>query len=129
MKNVIIYTDGGASPNPGPAAIGAVIKDQAGKVVGCISQGIGYATNNEAEYKAVIAALKMAVKLEARQVELRSDSELLVCQVNGQYKVKAAGIRPFYIEVKQLQEKFDICTFTHIPRELNEAHEYAERKV
>ncbi len=128
MKNVIIYTDGGASPNPGPAAIGAVIKDRAGKVVGCISQAIGHATNNEAEYKAVIAALKMAKKLAARQVDLRSDSELLVCQVNGQYKVKAAGIRPFYIEVKQLQQQFESCTFTHIPREENEAHEYAENK-
>ena len=127
MKNVVIYTDGGANPNPGPAAIGAVIKDQAGKVIGCISQSIGYATNNEAEYRAVIAALKMAQKLGVQQVELRSDSELLVRQVNGQYKVKAAGIRPFYIEVKQIQEQFESCVLIHIPRELNEAHEYAEQ--
>jgi ribonuclease HI len=127
LKNVVIYTDGGANPNPGPAAIGAVIKDQAGKIIGCISQSIGHATNNEAEYRAVVAALKMALKLGARQVELRSDSELLVRQVNGQYKVKAAGIRPFYIEVKQTQEQFERCLFTHIPRELNEAHEYAEQ--
>jgi ribonuclease HI len=127
VKNVVIYTDGGANPNPGPAAIGAVIKDPAGKVIGCISQSIGYATNNEAEYGAVIAALKMALKLGVQQVELRSDSELLVRQVNGRYKVKSAGIRPFYIEVKQLQEKFESCLFVHIPREQNEAHEYTEQ--
>jgi ribonuclease HI len=128
LKSVVIFTDGGASPNPGPAAIGAVIKDKSGIIVGCISQSIGYATNNEAEYRAVIAALQMALKLGVQQVELRSDSELLVRQINGQYKVKAAGIRPFYIEIKHIQEQFERCIFNHIPRELNEAHEYADKK-
>jgi ribonuclease HI len=127
LEKLIIFTDGGANPNPGPAAIGAVLKNPAGEVVGCISQSIGYATNNVAEYRAVVAALQMALKLGARWVELRSDSELLVRQINGQYKVKAAGIRPYYIEVKQIEQQFTDCTFVHIPRELNEAHEYAEK--
>jgi len=127
LENLIIFTDGGANPNPGPAAIGAVLKNSAGKIVGCISQSIGYATNNVAEYRAVVAALQMALKLGARRVELRSDSELLVRQINGQYKVKAAGIRPYYIEVKQIEQQFTDCIFVHIPRELNEAHEYAEK--
>jgi ribonuclease HI len=127
LEKLTIFTDGGANPNPGPAAIGAVLKNPAGEVVGCISQSIGYATNNVAEYRAVVAALQMALKLGARRVELRSDSELLVRQINGQYKVKAAGIRPYYIEVKQIEQQFTNCIFVHIPRELNEAHEYAEK--
>ena len=124
---MIIYTDGGASPNPGPASIGAVIKDEQGLAIGLVSQPIGVATNNEAEYRAVIAALAMASKLGAQSVELRSDSEWLVRQVNGQYKVKAAGIRPLYLAVKQAQGRFEECIFKHIPRELNEAHELADR--
>jgi ribonuclease HI len=128
MLKAVIYTDGGASPNPGPASIGAVIKDEAGRPVGHISRSIGRATNNEAEYRAVVAALTMALDLGARLVELRSDSELLVRQINGQYKVKAAGIRPLYVAVKQLQARFDGCVFKHIPREINEAHEFAERR-
>jgi ribonuclease HI len=128
MQKAIIYTDGGASPNPGPAAIGALITDDGGRVVGRVSRSIGIATNNEAEYGAVVAALSLALELGARRVELRSDSELLVRQVNGQYKVKAAGIRPLYLTVKQLQVKFDGCVFKHIPRELNEAHELADKK-
>lgn len=126
MNKAIIYTDGGASPNPGPASIGAVIKDEKGVVSGLISKPIGRATNNEAEYRAVIEALEMALKLGAKRVELRSDSELLVRQINGQYRVKASGIRPLYLNVKQLQENFEGCVFKHIPRELNEAHKLAD---
>jgi ribonuclease HI len=129
MKKAIIYTDGGASPNPGPASIGAVIRDEAGHNIGLISQSIGKATNNEAEYRAVIAALEMAAKLGVRQVELRSDSQWLVRQITGEYRVKAAAIRPFYIKVKQMQEQFDECLFIHIPREFNEAHELADRAI
>jgi ribonuclease HI len=122
MKKVIIFTDGGADPNPGPAAIGAIIRSERGRVVSRISQSIGQATNNQAEYQAVIAALEAALKLGATQVEVRSDSELMVRQVNGQYRVKAAAIRPMYIKVKQLQTQFEKCVFLHIPREENEAH-------
>jgi ribonuclease HI len=127
MKRVVIFTDGAADPNPGPAAIGAVIKNEQGQAVSHISQSIGEATNNQAEYQAVIAALEAALKLGATQVEVRSDSEWLVRQVNGQYRVKAAAIRPLYIKVKQLQTRFEKCLFQHIPREQNEAHELTTR--
>jgi ribonuclease HI len=127
MKKVVIFTDGAADPNPGPAAIGAVIKNERGQVVSRISQSIGEATNNQAEYQAVIAALEAALKLGATQVEVRSDSEWLVRQVNGQYRVKAAAIRPLYIKVKQLQTRFEKCVFRHIPREENQAHQLTTR--
>ena len=127
MKKAIIFTDGAADPNPGPAGIGAVIKNERGQVVSRISQSIGEATNNQAEYEAVIAALEAALKSGAIQVEVRSDSEWLVRQVNGQYRIKAAAIRPLYIKVKQLQTQFDKCSFTHIPREENEAHQLTTR--
>jgi len=123
MKKAIIFTDGAADPNPGPASIGAVIKSQRGRIVSRISQSIGKATNNQAEYQAVIAALEAALKLGVTQVGVRSDSEWLVQQVNGQYRVKAAAIRPLYIRVKQLQTQFEKCVFTHIPRGENEAHQ------
>jgi ribonuclease HI len=126
MKKAIIYTDGGANPNPGPASIGVVIKDENMRTVGMVSRSIGKATNNEAEYRAVIAGLEMANKLGVRAAEIRSDSELLVRQVNGKYRVRAAGIRPFYIKVKQMQEQFEDCLFVYIPRELNEAHHLTE---
>jgi ribonuclease HI len=122
MKKAIIFTDGAADPNPGPASIGVIIKSEKGRVVSRISQSIGRATNNEAEYQAVITALEAALKLGITQAEVRSDSEWLVRQVNGQYRVKAAAIRPLYIAVKQRQMRFEKCTFVHIPREKNEAH-------
>ena len=127
MKKVTIYTDGGANPNPGPASIGVVIKDEKGLTIGLVSRSIGTATNNEAEYRAVIAALEMALKLGADRVEVKSDSEWLVRQLNGQYKVKAASIRPLYLAAKLAQAQFEECVFKHIPRELNEAHELADQ--
>ncbi len=118
-KKVIINTDGTAEPNPGPAAIGATIKDEQGKIIATISQSIGRATNNEAEYRAVIAALEYAIRLGANQVDMRSDSELIVRQINGQYRVKKASLKPLYQQVKQLQSQLEDFTITHIPREQN----------
>jgi len=116
---VIIFTDGSSKGNPGPAAIGAIIKDEQGKVIDSISQGIGDATNNQAEYRAVIAALENAVGLGASQVDMRSDSELVIRQINGRYRVKNASLKPLYQKVKQLQSQFAGFTITHIPREQN----------
>lgn len=126
MKKVIIFTDGAAEPNPGPAAIGATIKDEQGKLITTISQGIGRATNNQAEYRAVIAALESAIKLGASHVELRSDSELLVRQINGQYRVKNAALKPLYQQVKQQLSQLEGFTITHIQGQENaEAHNLA----
>jgi len=119
MKRVIIFADGASQGNPGLAAIGAIIKDEQGRVITSISQGIGRATNNQAEYRAIIAALENAVSLGASQVDMRSDSELVVRQINGGYRVKNASLKPLYQKVKQLQSQLTGFTITHIPRQQN----------
>ncbi len=119
IKRVIILTDGVSRGNPGPAAIGATIKDEQGKRITFISQPIGLTTNNQAEYRAIIAALEHAIRLGATQVEMQSDSELVVRQINGQYRVKNASLKPLYQQVKQLQSQLESFTITHIPREQN----------
>ncbi len=119
IKKVVIFTDGTAEPNPGPAAIGAIIKDEQGKLITAISQPIGQATNNQAEYRAIIAALENAIRLGASQVDIRSDSELVVRQINGRYRVKNVALKPLYQRVKQLQSQFKGFTITHIPRQQN----------
>ena len=116
---LIIFTDGAARGNPGPAAIGCVIQDEKGDTVARISRCLGATTNNQAEYRAVIAALEKAVSLGARQVVLYSDSELVVKQINGQYKIKNAGLRPLYSEVVSLIGKLDNFKAAYIPRERN----------
>jgi len=127
IKKVIIFADGAAEPNPGPAAIGAVIKDEQGKVIAAISQSIGRSTNNQAEYRAVIAALEKAIELGATHVDLFSDSELLVRQIKGQYRVKKAELKPLYQQVKHLQGLLQGFTVTHVPRLQNtEAHGLAD---
>ncbi len=119
IKRVVIFTDGVSRSNPGPAAIGATIKDEQGKLIASISQPIGQTTNNQAEYRAIIAALEHAIKLGANQVDIRSDSELVVKQLNGQYRVKKASLKPLYQQVKQLLSRVESSTITHIPREQN----------
>jgi len=119
IKRLVIFTDGAAVPNPGPAAIGAIIKDEQGKLLARISQRIGRATNNQAEYRAIIAALEKAVSLGAKHVEVNSDSELVVKQINGKYRVKKATLKPLYQEVKKLQSRLEGFTITHIPRQQN----------
>jgi len=116
---LIIYTDGGARGNPGPAAIGAVVGDKQ------YGEAIGKATNNIAEYKAVIFALKKAKQLVGKEksaktkVEVRSDSELLVNQLNGDYKIKEEDFFPLFIEIWNLKQDFAAVVFKHIPREEN----------
>ena len=119
IKKAIVFTDGASRGNPGPAAIGAVIKDEHGRPITSISRPIGRTTNNQAEYQAVIAALERAISLGASQVDVRSDSELLVKQITGHYRVKAASIKPLYQQVKQLLSQLEGFTVTHIPREQN----------
>jgi ribonuclease HI len=119
VKRLIIYTDGAAEPNPGPAAIGAIIKDEQGRLVASISRRIGQATSNQAEYRAVIAALEHAISLGVNRVEMRSDSELVVKQINGKYRVKKAALKPLYQKVKQLQAQLQGFSIIHIAREQN----------
>lgn len=123
---LIIQTDGAADPNPGPASIGAVIKDESGKVVSRVSRYIGQATNNQAEYRAIIAALERASELGASRIELHSDSELIVRQLSGQYRVKSASIAGLYFRVNQLRESFAEFRLKHMPGVENEAHVLAQ---
>jgi len=126
VNRVIIHADGASLGNPGPAAIGATIKDDRGRILASISQGIGRATNNQAEYRAVIAALERATKLGASRADIYLDSELIVNQLNGQYRVKNQSLKPLNQRVKQLQSQLEGFTITHIPRHKNsEAHKLA----
>ncbi|MGC9611061.1 MAG: ribonuclease HI family protein [Minisyncoccia bacterium] len=128
MKNkLIIYTDGGARGNPGPAAIGVVVGDPSAHSGQAKSYGeaIGNTTNNIAEYKALIFGLKKAKSLlggkkaEETDVEIRSDSELIVSQLNGEYKIKVESLKPLFIDVWNLKQDFRNVSFVHIPREKN----------
>jgi ribonuclease HI len=118
MRELVLNTDGAARHNPGPAALGVVIAEN-GQVIKTISEYVGETTNNVAEYLAVIRGLEEAMSLGAERVQIRSDSELLVKQINGQYKVKNEGLRPLYLLVKVLMEKFTEVSFLHINREQN----------
>ncbi|MBA7621443.1 Bifunctional protein [subsurface metagenome] len=130
IKRAIICADGAARGNPGPAAIGATIKDEQGKLVASISQRIGTTTNNQAEYKAIITALEKAISLGAKHVELKSDSELVVRQISGKYRVKNANLKPLYQKVKQLIVSLEGFTIAHIPRQQNrEADRLANRAL
>jgi ribonuclease HI len=129
VNTVTIFTDGAARGNPGPAAIGAVIKDEKGKVVATISRCLGTTTNNQAEYRAVIAALEKAAGLGARQVALYSDSELVVKQINGYYKIKQAALRPLYQEVVKLAGMLESFKIAYIPRERNKAADSLANKA
>jgi ribonuclease HI len=114
-----IKSDGGARGNPGPAGIGAVLYKQNDEVLTTISEYIGIATNNQAEYKAIIAALKKAKELKATEIIAYLDSELIVKQVKGEYRVKNKDLAPLFLELHNLKLSFKKSQFIHIPREEN----------
>ncbi|MEK7202906.1 MAG: ribonuclease HI family protein [Patescibacteria group bacterium] len=116
---LIIYTDGGARGNPGPSGIGAVLTDENKKIVAEISQYIGEATNNQAEYQALIAALDKAKKLFAKDVEVFLDSELVVKQLNRKYRVKDKYLAILFVKAYNISLSFKKIVFKHIPREKN----------
>ncbi|MCD6453583.1 MAG: ribonuclease HI family protein [Dehalococcoidales bacterium] len=119
LTRVIIHADGASRGNPGLAAIGATLKDEGGRVLAAISQRIGRATNNQAEYQALIAALEKAISLGASEVDIYLDSELVVRQLTGRYRVKSVVLKPLYRQVKGLQGQLVGFTITHIPRQQN----------
>ncbi len=114
-KCLVIYTDGASRGNPGPAAIGVLIKGDDG-VVKQISRCIGDGTNNQAEYRALIAALEAAVELDAGKVDIRMDSELVVRQIKGQYRVKNTMLLPLFHRAKELLRGFESFSIAYIPR-------------
>jgi len=117
---VIIYTDGGARGNPGPAGIGVVIYDEKKVLLATHKRYIGEATNNQAEYQAVILALEKALELGAKRVDFKLDSELVVKQLRGEYKVKNEQLAILVQDVLQLSNKFLQINYSHVPREQNE---------
>jgi ribonuclease HI len=125
MKNVIIYTDGGSRGNPGPSGVGIVFCNEKGEAIKKYSEGLGEATNNEAEYQAVIFAMEkfklvFGKKIaKASEIEFRSDSQLLIRQLNGEYKVLDEKIQKLFLEVWNLKLDFKKVKFKLIPREKN----------
>ena len=118
MKKLTICTDGGARGNPGPAGIGIVIKEN-GKTIKEYGKYIGETTNNQAEYKALISALETAKDLGAEAVQVFMDSELIVKQINGEYKVKNPDLAPLFLKFYNLRVGFKKFSVTHIRREKN----------
>jgi ribonuclease HI len=112
----IVNVDGGARGNPGPAAIAAVVADADGEVLERTAGRIGVATNNVAEYRALLLGIARARELGADSVELVGDSELIVRQVRGQYRVKDPGLKPLHAEVMAALEGFDEWSIRHVRR-------------
>ena len=119
MNKLIIFTDGGARGNPGPAGIGAAIYDENKVMVAEISEYLGVATNNQAEYKALIAAISKAKQLGAKELDCYLDSELVVKQLKREYKVKNKELAPLFLSIHNLSLNFNKISYTHIPRERN----------
>lgn len=115
----VVNVDGGARGNPGPAAIAAVVQNLDGEVLEGRGERIGRATNNVAEYKALLLGIERAAALGASEIELVGDSELVVKQVKGEYKVKDATMRELHAEVKQALRGFDSWSIRHVRREHN----------
>lgn len=122
-SKVVVYCDGGARGNPGPAGIGAAlfVEDGGGGLeeIAAVSEYIGRGTNNEAEYLALIAGLEAALELGVGEIEIRADSELIVRQLSGQYRVKSANLKPLHAKAMSLLGKVDAWSAKHVARELN----------
>lgn len=121
-ERLVVYADGGARGNPGPAAIGAVVLDPATEPperLATISERIGVATNNVAEWRAIIAALEAAREFPARGIEIRADSQLVVRQLEGRYRVKQAHLKPLHEQARALLDGYDDVMFVHVPRDDN----------
>jgi ribonuclease HI len=118
-REAVLWTDGAARGNPGPAGIGAILKSPSGEVLFTGSEYLGHTTNNVAEYKAVLLGLQGALAQGIRKVEVRADSELLIKQLRGEYRVKSPGLKPLFDEARKLLARFASVKLTHVRRELN----------
>jgi ribonuclease HI len=119
VQRLTVNVDGGARGNPGPAAIGVVVSDGDGEVLEERAEAIGTATNNVAEYRALLLGIERAAQLGASELELVGDSELIVRQVKGEYKVKDATLRELHAEVKRALAPFERWSIRHVRREQN----------
>lgn len=116
---IIANIDGGSRGNPGPAGYGVRLAQPDGAVLAEFGEAIGVATNNVAEYRGLLAALRYAVEHGHRELVVRSDSLLLVCQMRGEYKVKNPGLQPLHAEARLLASRLARVRFEHVPREQN----------
>ncbi len=117
---VLLYTDGGARGNPGPAAFAYVLQTEDGTVLASRGEAIGVATNNVAEYSALVAGLRHAIETGVAELEVRSDSELMVKQMRGEYKVKNETLRELVDDAEALARRLKRVTYTAVRREHNE---------
>ena len=130
-RRLLVEADGGSRGNPGAAGYGAVVRDaRSGEVLAEVSESIGRATNNVAEYQALLHALSYAIEQGAKRVTICSDSELVVRQMEGAYKVKHPSMVPLHREAKALLARFEEARIRHVPREENrEADRLANEAV
>jgi ribonuclease HI len=119
VDRVVVHVDGGARGNPGPAAAAAVASTPEGEVLTERKEFIGSATNNVAEYRALLLGIELARDLGAREVEIACDSELVARQIGGEYKVKHPGLKPLYIEATRALRQFDRWSVSSVRREGN----------
>jgi ribonuclease HI len=116
---IVAYIDGGARGNPGPAGYGVRIETPDGALVDELHGGLGVATNNVAEYNGLLAALQWALDHRETRVQIRADSELLVKQMRGEYRVKNPGLQPLHARARLLVNQLDQVKFEHVRREFN----------
>ena len=114
-----LHTDGGARGNPGPAGIGVLLTDEHGEVIAEVAQGIGETTNNVAEYTAVITGLELALERGITDLRVAVDSELVVHQLRGDWKIKNERLRALAVKARALMSRFDSASIEHVPREMN----------
>jgi ribonuclease HI len=118
-SSAILWTDGAARGNPGPAGIGVMLKTRSGVVIVAEGQSIGHATNNVAEYRALLLGLEKALEQGVRRVEVRADSEVLIKQLKNEYRVKNPGLRPLFEQAQARLGRFEPVRLTHVRREHN----------
>ena len=129
MKKIIAYVDGASRGNPGPASLGVVIQDAEGKILKTMSARIGTATNNVAEYYALIFALQEAIIMRADELLVYTDSELVARQFAGQYKIKEAALQQLFLLVTHLKQGLKRLAVSHVPREKNKLADEAANQA
>ncbi len=118
-RKIVLYCDGASRGNPGKAAIGVLLTDPRGKEIESIAEAIGEATNNEAEYRALLRGLERAAMRGADEIEIRTDSELLALQLSGEYRVRAGNLKTLHVQAQRALKRFAHVSIRRIPRERN----------
>jgi ribonuclease HI len=118
-SSAILWTDGAARGNPGPAGIGVVLKTPSGEILATEARFLGHTTNNVAEYRALLLGLEKALECGVKRLQVRADSELLIRQLLGKYRVKSEGLRPLHQQASELLRRFESIDLVHVRREQN----------